>query len=87
MVKIISEHLIINGVKLGYDRQDIHERLRQIFINLNIKIDYPSLGNELNGLDDVISDILNNSKFSFNPLDYIGRCVEQINEFYQNCKL
>jgi len=82
MVMIISERIIINGVKLGYNRQDIHERLRQIFINLGkIKID------ELNGLDDVITDIINNSKISFNPEDYTGRCTEQIQEFYANCKL
>jgi adenylosuccinate lyase len=34
MPYILSEQIILNGVKLGHSRQDIHERLRTILIKI-----------------------------------------------------
>ena len=71
--KILSEQIILLGVNMGYNRQDIHERLRIIFIND---------GSPNFDSDEVIKRIFETNNISLNPSDYIGRCVEQINEFY-----
>jgi len=69
MTNIISEEIIINGVKKGFNRQDIHERLRKILTSNNCSLE--NLHN-----DDIISEIIGNN-ISFNPLNYIGRSIEQ----------
>jgi len=69
----LSEQIILLGVKMGYNRQDIHERLRIILI-IEETQNFDS--------DEVIKDIFANNHISLNPMDYIGRCVEQIDTFY-----
>jgi adenylosuccinate lyase len=73
---IISEHIIIAGVKMGFNRQDIHERLRLILTatSSGIDVDFTS--------DDVLKRIMDENKISMIPSNYIGRCVEQIDTFY-----
>ena len=73
---ILSEQIILCGVKMGYNRQDIHERLRKLLIN-NKHADFNS--------DEVIKNIFENNQISLNHNDYIGRCVEQIQLFYSDC--
>ena len=68
---ILSEKIIMNGVKMGYNRQDIHERLRKIFIQ-NGEPDFTK--------DDIIRTIFEKEPISMNPLHYIGRCVSQVNK-------
>ena len=68
MINIISEEIIINGVKHGFNRQDIHERLRCILIK------NPS-ESEIHG-DAILSQLID-PHFSFDPLNYIGRSIEQ----------
>jgi len=88
MHNIITEEIIMNGVKMGYARIDIHERIRSIltkpmksyeednhFDLYTIKKIFES--------DKVISEIITNFNISLDPMDYIGRCVEQIELFYQ----
>lgn len=69
MINIVSEEIIINGVKMGFNRQEIHEKLRKILVDKN-----PSI-NKLQS-DELISQIIT-SELLFNPLDYIGRSIEQ----------
>lgn len=70
MVNIVSEEIILNGVKIGYSRQDIHERLRKI-----LTIGTSSFNSLQN--DDIIKSIINNNNISLNPMNYIGRSIEQ----------
>lgn len=70
---ILSEQIILLGVKMGYNRQDIHERLRIILINEET----PNFDS-----DEVIKHIFEKNDISLNPMNYIGRCVEQIDTFY-----
>jgi len=106
MHNIITEELIINGVKMGYKRIDIHERIRSILtkpmksydednkffngrcgVSAGISADGSS-GYDIENVkrifekDEVISKIIENNNVSLEPLDYIGRCVEQIDKFY-----
>lgn len=71
MTHIISEKIIIEGVKLGHGRQELHERLRYCQTN-NISI-YE---------DDIIKFIIDRAFIIKDPREYIGRCVEQVNKFY-----
>ncbi len=73
MNNIISEEIIINGVKMGYNRLEIHERLRKILTS-----DNPTL-EKLEG-DDVLKKIIGDN-LSFDPLNYIGRSISQSAEF------
>ena len=77
MINIISEEIILKGVEMGYNRQDIHERLRLI-LTMNI---YPTF--DILSSDVIIRNIIENNKISFNPLDYIGRSIEQSNIRYK----
>jgi adenylosuccinate lyase len=88
MPYILSEQIILNGVKLGYSRQDIHERLRIILIK--IKQEDQSHYNSSNNIkslfknDDIVDAIIKTTNISIDPENYIGRSVYQINTFYEN---
>jgi adenylosuccinate lyase len=91
MPYILSEQIILSGVELGYDRQEIHERLRVILIKL--KRDSSQIISNDNTLeiilvifenDEIISKIIKEKKISVNPLNYIGRAVQQTEFFYND---
>ena len=87
MYNIITEELILNGVNMGYNRIDIHERIRSILTKPMVsfdednKFDLSTIKNIFSS-DNVISQIIENYNISLEPKDYIGRCVEQIEKFY-----
>ena len=70
MINIISEEIILKGVEMGYSRIDIHEKLRKILTNDNTS--YDSLLS-----DTVIKHIINTYNITNDPLNYIGRSIEQ----------
>ena len=72
MPKILSEQIILCGVKLGYDRQDIHERLRVVFLH---KKNFSE--------DEIIQKILDTYEISMDPNKYVGRCEHQVKAFYK----
>ena len=84
---IVSEEIIIEGVKLGYDRQEIHEKLRVILINYKFSNSYITDNGNNNIFsifknDELLNNIIEKSNISTEPINYIGRCEEQICEFY-----
>ena len=87
MHNIITEEIILNGVKMGYSRIDIHERIRSILtkpmksFEEDNKFDLSTI-KEIFSSDNIISKIIEEYNVSLKPKDYIGRCVEQINNFY-----
>lgn len=72
MNNIISEKVIIEGVKLGYNRQDLHEKLRNCQVN-NLSI-YE---------DSIIKFIIEKAFIIKDPKQYIGLCSEQVQQFYE----
>ena len=74
MKHIISEELIIRGVKARYERNEIHEYIRYCVMN---HIDYKTH----HVLKLFIEDI------SYNPLDYIGNCISLVQDFYAEYKI
>ena len=88
MPYILSEQIILNGVKLGYSRQDIHERLRIILTKIKQgDQSHYNLTNNIKSIfknDDIIDIIIKTTNISIDPENYIGRSVHQINTFYEN---
>lgn len=82
MPNIISEEIIIQGVKKGLDRQDLHERIRKILTDSSIISPLEALMKE-----EVLSTIFSTSNISLSPTKYTGRCIQQIDDFYQNVNL
>ena len=87
MHTIITEELILNGVKMGYARIDIHERIRSILTKPMVSYEEDNHFDltkikKIFEKDEVISKIIENYNISLEPMDYIGRCVEQIDKFY-----
>lgn len=78
MINIISEELILKGVELGYNRQDIHERLRKLLIDINTN----NVTYDIFKTDFIIAKIISKYNISFNPVDYIGRSIEQCHSFF-----
>lgn len=76
MNNIISEKVIIEGVKRGYNRQNLHEKLRTCQIN-NISIsDEP-----------ILKFIIERSFIIKDPREYTGLCKEQIKLFYESINI
>ena len=73
---IISENIIVKGVEMGYDRQELHERIRQILIYKNADYNKDDILREIMEKNDIMMEDINKE-------EYIGRCVEQIEEFYK----
>ena len=91
MPYILSEQIILNGVELGYDRQDIHERLRVILTKLKRDSSQIILNDNTLEIilvifenDDIISRIIKEKKISINPENYIGRAIQQTELFYND---
>ncbi len=82
MPNIISEEIMIQGVKLGLDRQEIHERIRRILTDSSILYPLKELQK-----DELLSTIFKSSQISISPTHYTGRCIQQIESFYQNVNL
>lgn len=71
MVNVISEEIILKGVEMGYSRIEIHEKLRTI-LTLTTHSSYEHLLS-----DSTIAEIITTHHISFNPIDYIGRSIQQ----------
>jgi adenylosuccinate lyase len=75
MKQIVSEEIILQGVEMGYNRQELHEELRNCYIYQNGDFEK----------NEKIQNILQKGNISISPNYYIGRCKEQIDEFYNEC--
>lgn len=87
MPYVLSEQIILYGVDLGYSRQDIHERLRVIFIKLKQECSLTISGDTIENIfknDEVIYHIIQSKNISTDPANYIGRSVQQVEMFYEN---
>lgn len=79
-----TENIIMEGVRKGGDRQELHELIREHSMEASKRV-------KLEGLDnDLISRILGDERFglseeelksTLNPENYIGRAPQQVEEF------
>ncbi|MCD8161104.1 MAG: adenylosuccinate lyase [Clostridiales bacterium] len=83
-----SENIMMDAVKRGGNRQELHERIRQHALEAghNVK----DLGLENNLIDLIAADPMfgmtkEELSAHLEPSNYIGRCPEQVEEFLQEC--
>lgn len=82
-----SENIMMNQVKKGGDRQELHERIRELSQIAGSNVKEKGLDNNLLELieNDENFDInLEELKEVLNPNKYIGRCISQVEEFVKN---
>lgn len=77
-----TENIMMAAVALGGDRQDLHERIRQLSIEAGAVVKNQGLPNDL------LERIANDEMFAgvdldsvLNPSDYVGRSPQQVDEF------
>jgi adenylosuccinate lyase len=83
-----TENIMMEAVKRGGDRQEIHERIRTHSMDAGKKVKVDGEKNDLieriaaDPMFGLTQDELNSV---LEPKNYIGRCPEQVSEFVQNC--
>lgn len=84
---MITENIIMEAVKKGGDRQELHEAIRVHSMEAGKRVKQDGLENDL--LERIIADDLFNLTSEemnqlLTPSDYIGRSIEQVNDFIKN---
>lgn len=82
-----SENIMMDQVKKGKDRQQVHERIRELSQIASRNVKEKGLSNNLLELieSDSFFDIDKDElKEVLNPNKYIGRCISQVTEFIEN---
>ena len=79
-----TENIMMDAVKAGGDRQDLHERIRELSMEAgrNVKVE----GKDNNLLELIAADpsfnlSLEELKKTMDPMRYVGRAPEQVEEF------
>ena len=83
-----TENIMMDAVKMGGDRQELHERIRELSMEAGrqVKVD----GKENNLLDLIAEDPMFNLtreelEKTMDPTKYVGRCPQQVVEFVEEC--
>ena len=83
-----TENIMMQAVKKGGDRQELHEKLRQHSIAA------AKVVKEEGGENDLIDRVVNDKSFNLTkdeimavmqPIHFVGRAVEQVDEFLDTC--
>jgi adenylosuccinate lyase len=83
-----TENIMMDAVKRGGNRQELHERIRQLSLVAGSNVKDKGLENNL--IDLIAQDPLfgmsrEELTAHLEPSRYIGRCPEQVTEFLQGC--
>ena len=79
-----SENIMMDAVKRGGDRQELHERIRQLSMEAGRNVKEEGKDNnllELIAADPAFGLSLDESKKSMEPSRYVGRAPKQVEEF------
>ncbi len=79
-----TENIMMDAVKAGGDRQELHERIRQLSMEAGRNVKELGLDNnllELIAADDMFHLSLEDLKATLDPTKYVGRAKEQTEEF------
>lgn len=82
-----SENIMMDAVKKGGDRQELHERIRTHSIAAGKRVKEDGLDNDL--IERIAQDSMfglteSEIRAKLNPRDYIGRSAEQVDDFLEN---
>ncbi len=79
-----TENIMMDAVKAGGDRQELHEKIRTLSMEAGKNVKEKGLDNNLLDLiaaDESFGMSIEELKECMNPINYVGRSVEQVNEF------
>ena len=82
-----TENIIMEGVKAGGDRQELHEKIRELSMKAAENVKIKGLKNnlmELISADGYFSAVKIDFKSVLDPKKYIGRAPSQVCEFIEN---
>ena len=83
-----SENIMMDAVKRGGDRQQLHERIRVLSIQAGKNVKDLGLSNDLIQLiaaDPLFGMTEQELTAHLEPARYIGRCPQQVEEFLNDC--
>ncbi|MFR3069973.1 MAG: adenylosuccinate lyase, partial [Enterocloster sp.] len=81
-----TENIMMDAVKAGGDRQELHERIRQLSMEAGKNVKEKGLDNnllELIAADSAFGLSLEELKKAMEPSRYVGRAPEQVEEFLE----
>jgi adenylosuccinate lyase len=79
-----TENIMMDAVKAGGDRQELHEKIRQLSMEAGCNVKEKGLDNnllELIAADPAFNLTLEDLKKSMEPIKYVGRAPQQVDEF------
>ena len=79
-----TENIMMDAVKAGGDRQELHERIRQLSMEAGRNVKEKGLDNNLLELiaeDPVFGLTMEDLKKTMDPSKYVGRAPQQVDEF------
>ena len=82
-----TENIMMDAVKAGGDRQELHERIRELSMEAGRNVKEKGLDNnllELIAQDDVFNLSLEDLQKTMDPSKYVGRSPEQVDAFLKN---
>lgn len=82
MHNVVSEEIMICGVKMGYDRQTLHEIIKNVLLSYNTTTESVL---DIYKKDEILETIIANNTIHTEPSHYIGCCIEQVKTFYSEC--
>ena len=83
-----SENILMDAVKRGGNRQELHERIRQYSLTAGSNVKDKGLSNnliELIAQDPAFALSQEELTAHLDPSRYIGRCPQQVEEFLEGC--
>ncbi len=83
-----TENVIMDAAARGGDRQELHEHIRQHSMAAGAQVKEKGLQNDL--CERIVSDPIfgvteDELSAKLDPANYIGRCIEQVDEFLREC--
>ena len=79
-----TENIMMDAVKAGGDRQELHERIRELSMQAGARVKREGLDNnllELIAVDPAFNMTLEDLQKTMDPAKYTGRAKEQVDEF------
>jgi adenylosuccinate lyase len=82
-----TENIMMDAVKAGGDRQELHEKIRQLSMEAGANVKQKGLENNLLELianDESFGLSLEDLEKTMDPSKYVGRAPEQVEEFLRD---
>ena len=82
-----TENIMMDAVKAGGDRQELHERIRELSMEAGRNVKEKGLENnllELIAADPAFNLSLEDLKKTMDPAKYVGRAKEQVEAYLKN---